>query len=523
MDKNSAGAVTDRFKLLYEISKEINSSLEIDTVLNTVMDKIVLLMKAERGFIMLKDTDAGDDAPLTFRVARDSTRENATEEEFLVSKSIVDQVVTNNQPVLTFSALDDPRFSSSKSIVAFGLRSIMCVPMVVKGRLIGVIYVDNRMKAGVFKQEDLELLETFSHLAGIAIENARLFAELRRRINEQEAIFESVSSGIVSVDMAGRVTTFNRAAERMFGFPREHVLALPEPPLFKSAEGNELMAMIVAVAGLGESITGREMPYTSPDRHDLTLNLNLSPLRNLRDEQIGVAMVADDVTEKARYETVKNLFGRFVSPQVMDELTRDTSKVQLGGQEKTVTILFSDINDFTPSCERLPPAQIIDMLNDYFREMNQIIFQHGGTIKQFVGDEIMVMYGAPGAQSDHALRAVRTAVAMIKRLREMEDAQAGRAGFYRIKIGINTGQVVVGIVGSEERSEYAAVGDTVNLASRIQGLNKPLGTSILISESTYREVAEAMQGEAEFIERGAQSVKGKQDATTVFEVRPLGA
>ncbi len=217
---------------------------------------------------------------------------------------------------------------------------------------------------------------------------------------------------------------------------------------------------------------------------------------------------------------LRSLFGRFVSPQVMREILSRPQSLAMGGSRKRITLLFSDLNNFTPTCERLPPEEVIGMLNRYFNEMVPIIFRHGGTIKQFVGDEIMVIFGAPEPQEDHAARAVQAGLEMVERLEAM--AREGGEGFYQVKIGIHTGEAVVGNVGTEQRSEYAAVGDDVNLAARIEGRAKELGVALLASEDTRAEAAAHLPGHLEWVSMGPQRFKGKTEEVTVYQIRRTG-
>lgn len=215
---------------------------------------------------------------------------------------------------------------------------------------------------------------------------------------------------------------------------------------------------------------------------------------------------------------VKSVLGRFVSPQVMEELLASPDNLQLGGRRRRITVLFTDINNFTPLCEKRSPEEVITMLNEFFNEMLEIIFRYDGTVKQFVGDEIMVMYGAPNDMDDHAARAVLTARDMVERLGQLKKQNGEKAGFYEVKVGIHTGEVVVGNVGNNKRSEYAAVGDPVNTAARIEGLTKSLEEAILLSEETLREFDGNLEG-IEFVAKGAQSFKGKADEMEVFGIR----
>lgn len=216
---------------------------------------------------------------------------------------------------------------------------------------------------------------------------------------------------------------------------------------------------------------------------------------------------------------VRRLFGRYVSPEVMEELLHDPRKQALGATEKrVVTVLFTDINGFSTVAERHTPEEILAMLNRYFEEMTGIIFRHRGTVKQFVGDEILAFYGAPREHPEPERAAVATALEMVERLEELRASDpTGARGFYSCKIGIHTGEVIVGNVGSADRAEYAAVGDDVNLGSRIMGMTKSVGATILISGSTWSAVR-AMPG-VEFVPHGEREVKGRREKVAIYEVR----
>lgn len=160
---------------LYEISQTINSTLDLDEVLELVMDQVIAVTGAERGFLMLRSRDEGREGEMVFRVARGIDQQEIEQPSFQVSRSVVEGVAASGEPVLTANAAEDVRFSGTKSVVLKGLRSILCVPLRLKERTTGLVYVDNRLQAGIFGQEDLDLLVSFGNLAAIAIENARLY------------------------------------------------------------------------------------------------------------------------------------------------------------------------------------------------------------------------------------------------------------------------------------------------------------------------------------------------------------
>ena len=206
-------------------------------------------------------------------------------------------------------------------------------------------------------------------------------------------------------------------------------------------------------------------------------------------------------------------FCRYVSKSVANEIIKNPELVKLGGEERKISVLFSDINSFTTLTETRGPDEIMKALNEYFTLMEEVIFAHGGTLKQFVGDEIMVIFGAPTEQKDSKVRAVMTALDMRKKLAEWQKERETNGDFhFDIKIGIHCGSALVGNVGSPYRTEYAAVGDMVNTTSRIMALNKTLNTSILMSEEIYNAVENLVTAE----DKGSHRVKGKNQEVHIF-------
>lgn len=222
--------------------------------------------------------------------------------------------------------------------------------------------------------------------------------------------------------------------------------------------------------------------------------------------------------EEREKRVIRGLFGQYVAPQVMEELLRNPESLKLGGERRNVTVLFSDINGFTTRSESSQPEEVVRMLNAYFEEMARIVFKHAGTLESFVGDEIMVLFGAPQAHPNAEQAAVATAIEMIRKLAEMRRVDKDEThGFYRVKIGIHTGTPIAGNIGSMDRRQYTVIGDAVNLTSRIMNMCKEVGAEILISEATYERVKE-MDG-VEFIDRGKHAVRGRQNQVGIYEIR----
>jgi adenylate cyclase len=182
-------------------------------------------------------------------------------------------------------------------------------------------------------------------------------------------------------------------------------------------------------------------------------------------------------------------FAKYVSRDVVDEILEDREGLALGGKRRHITVLFSDIRGFTSISEKIGPEQVVSFLSEYFAQITEIVFKHGGTVDKFIGDGMMAVFGAPKSYGDDALRAVKTGLEMIEMIENLDPKWAKLMGHaLKIGVGINSGDAVVGSIGSELRSDFTAIGDTVNLASRLEGLTKELGVPLLVSEFTAAEL-----------------------------------
>jgi len=213
---------------------------------------------------------------------------------------------------------------------------------------------------------------------------------------------------------------------------------------------------------------------------------------------------------------LRSAFASYVPRDVVDKIARDASVVRLGGEKKVLSVLFSDIRGFTSYSEKLDPEELVSVLNHYLSRMSEAIFRHKGTIDKFIGDAIMAIFGAPIAQPDHADRACEVALDMMATLEEVNRDQLSRGHPpLRIGIGINTGEMTVGNIGSSRRFDYTVIGDAVNLGSRLEGLTKTFGVDVMVSETTMQS---CKHGRFDFRELGSVLVKGKDKPVVVFEL-----
>jgi adenylate cyclase len=219
--------------------------------------------------------------------------------------------------------------------------------------------------------------------------------------------------------------------------------------------------------------------------------------------------------EEREKKMLRGTFQHYVSPAVIKQLLERPESLQLGGEEKELTAMFTDIRGFTSLSERLAPSALVELLNEYLSEMTEIVFRHRGTLDKYIGDAIMVFWGAPFPQPDHASRACAAALEMLQVLRKLRTGweKQGRPPI-DIRIGVNTGPMLVGNMGSTRRFSFTIMGDNVNLASRLEGLNESFGTRLIISESTYQHVRESVvTRELDLIR-----VKGRRKPVKIYEI-----
>ena len=500
----------ERTKLLAlaTTTQAVNSSLELDEVLQLVMDTIVRLTEAERGFLMLRDIQG----EMITHVARNWEQESINPNEFAISRTIIQRVIDSGTPVLTTNAQEDPRFGGQESIVAYNLRSIVCVPLKAKTELIGVIYADNRIRSGIFKESDKELLTIFADQAAIAIENARLFASVRRTLAEvtqlknlMDNIFASIASGVLTADVQDQITLCNRAAESILGKSNANLVGQSLVEAFPL----ELQAHLASVRDTDKPVVGLQITHNHPQRGTQDWRLNLSPLKDANQITQGVAIVVDDMTEHNKLQAQRRLLERMVSPAVLDQINPDS--LQVGGQLREITILFADIRGFTSFSEKQPPAELVAVLNRYLAAGADAVLAQEGTVDKFLGDAVMAWFNAPLPQPDHSLRAVRAALA-LKSAVEALHAELPPEAHLSFGVGIHYGEAVLGWIGTEKRLEYTAIGDSVNTAKRIQ--ENAAKDQILMSKEAYERVKDQVDAKP----FSPLLAKGKSKPVEVYEV-----
>jgi adenylate cyclase len=225
----------------------------------------------------------------------------------------------------------------------------------------------------------------------------------------------------------------------------------------------------------------------------------------------GVTVLRNFVHE----ERVRREMARFFSPEIARQIAHDRTGLVIASKRRPITVLFSDIRNFTSISEGLPPEEVVELLREYFNTMVPVVLKHGGTLDKYVGDAIMGLFGAPLPQGDHAIRALRAALEMVAQLPLLSPKWEARSGRpLQIGVGVNTGEAVVGVMGADSRREYSAIGDTVNLASRLEGVTKDFKTPIVVSHATVLALGDRFRVR----ELSELKVKGRQESVRVYAV-----
>ncbi len=334
-----------------------------------------------------------------------------------------------------------------------------------------------------------------------------------------ENILDSMDNGVIALDFEGKIITFNAAASKILGIAVEDALGKYYPEVFFAYEGNdEFNDVLINVIDSRQTHMYQEVPFARDEQTKLPLGITSSLLHDDRGTEYGVVSVFSDLTEIKKRQFLQDTLTRYVTRQVVELILKNPENIVLDGEEREATMLFSDIRGFTSLSEKMRPTDVVYMLREYFTLMVDAVFEFQGTIDKFIGDALMAIFGAPAPQPNHAELAVLTALRMQTSLQAFNEHRLQQhLTPIEIGIGIHTGSVVVGNIGSEQRLEYTAIGDAVNLASRLEGINKAYGTRIIISDMTLQQIHQPVL--CRNVDR--VRVKGRWEPVKIYEVLGL--
>jgi adenylate cyclase len=516
------------------------SNLDLEDTLNRVMDEAKRLMNADRVTLWLLDPHK--DELWTKILMSDG---NFKEVRMPKNSGFVGLAASSGEPLfIPFDLYEHPESGTAKKmdqITGYRTCSMLCLPLFNNNKeLIGVTQLVNKRRQGEFavynpqdwpkapdcwkasfQRSDLEFMKAFNIQAGVALQNAKLFDMIKQQEQMQRDILRSLTNGVISTDRGGRVVAANDSAKKLLGCQQDkHIEGKPIRELVCLQEG-EFGVWLDSVLNASDEKAQRQyypeqtlLPRDSQEQHSINLSLNSIADVSKAGQVSGALVVIDDISDEKR---VKNLMYRYMTQEVAEKLL-STGSIRLGGQLKEVSVLFSDIRSYTALTEGMGAEEVVALLNEYFEEMVDAIFQNKGTLDKYIGDAIMAVFGAPLPLLDHAWYAMQTALDMRRRLKIFNESRllAGKKAI-RIGIGIHSDIVISGNIGSSKRMELTAIGDGVNLASRLEGTTKYYGCNIIVSEKTYRNYASQVHvRELDYI-----TVKGKTEPVKIYELLGL--
>jgi adenylate cyclase len=486
------------------VVSEITSDIKLGSLLQNVMSEATRLLSAERSTLFLNDEKANE---LWSEVGQGL---GATRIRLPNHVGIAGAVFSTGKTINIPYAYADLRFNPAfDKQTGFFTRSILCVPLVNKyGKTIGVTQVLNK-RGGPFTHEDEARLKAFTAQVSIALENAKLFADVQSMKNYNDAMLESMSNGLITLDEAGKIVTCNSAGLRILQCRAEQILQQPVAEFFSGANA-WIVEKLRLVEETGQQQVSMDAPLAAGETAR-SINLTVQSLLNAEHKRIGTMLMMEDISQEKR---LKSTMSRYMDPSIADRLVAAGAEV-LGGQNAECTILFSDIRGFTTLTEQLGAHGTVSLLNEYFSLMVDCIQAEGGMLDKFIGDAIMAGFGVPIPHDDDADRALRCSLAMMRALAQWNTRRAGDGKLpVNIGIGLNTDNVVSGNIGSPKRQNYTLIGDGVNLASRLESACKEYGAKILISEYTFAK----LRGTYRSREVDLLVVQGKTEPVGVYEI-----
>jgi PAS domain S-box-containing protein len=512
-------------------SQAISGEIMLDKLMSSLMKILMESAGAQRGYLILSSQGKLlieaegkiDDTPVT--VLQSISVENCQE----LSSAIVNYVARTQESVVLDDAFREGQFTNDPYIQNHQPKSILCVPLINQSQIISIVYLENNLTAGAFTPERVELLKVLSGQAAISIQNSKLYTEVRANEIKLTQFLEAMPVGVGILDASGKPYYTNRVGQELLG---KGVIADATSEQIAEVYQNYK-------AGTDEKYPSADLPIvralngetTTADDIEIRQDDKIIPIEGwgtpIYDEKgnIAYAITAfQDITERKKAEAerirftdelfqLNKAYERFVPNQFLQFLEKSSIiDVELGDQvQLEMSVLFSDIRDFTTLSESMTPEDNFRFINSYLSRMEPIINENNGFIDKYIGDAIMALF------SGEADNAVKAGIAMLHRLVEYNQycTNSGCA-LIQIGIGINTGTLMLGTVGGQNRMDGTVISDAVNLASRVESLTKNYGVSLLITQETYSRLENPSQYAIRTLD--TVKVKGKSEAVTVYEV-----
>jgi adenylate cyclase len=501
----AAEATSDELRQLLDINVAIASEIHLEALLRRIVQVTSQIIRADRSSLFLYDEKSDE---LWSMVAEGVESKQI---RFPSTAGLAGDSFTRQAPINVTDAYADTRFNQQVDRdTGYKTRAVLTAPVTTRdGRRLGVMQAFNRLDGEPFNETDVARLTAFGAQAAVALENATLFEEVAAERNYNESILRSMSSGVVTLDREQQFAKLNAAACAILGVDQE---AAGDPETQRRlAEYNPwLRPEIDEVANTGRPKSLFDADLKTFTGATISANISIVPLMT-EEGQAGLLIIVDDITEGKR---VQSAMRRFMTQKVVDQIMGREDEL-LFGAACEASVLFADIRNFTSLAEKLNPRDTVDMLNDIFTELFEAVAANDGVLDKFIGDAIMAVYGAPLMSERDTANSVESAVTMIGMIAGInEKARSRGLPEIRLGVGIASGEVVAGAIGSPKRMDYTVIGDPVNLASRLEGITKVYKVGIVVCENT----AKAVEDLQTLRELDTIRVRGRSRPARIFQV-----
>ncbi len=468
--------------------------------LEYILIHLVSLYAASKGMFILRDSNTNIfEVRATFEIREeDMPRRMLTD-----NKGLLAELKNTKKTFL----VESDKFN----LVKFVEHNSICSPIYFRGNLLGcIILADKESRKGFIHFSDLDanLFDSLTKEISLTINNLKLIDDLQSTNNLIDNIMTSIEAGIIKFTEFGEIEYVNKKAIEIIGIERDLIQNQHYGIIFAD---NELFLEVVSNYELAESDNQaqvvKNVPFKSFNGTIHTLDTTITPVYDKDKDRSGYILSFDDISDMQK---VKTTFKKYVSGNIVDEILDDNSKSNLGGTLSDACVLFADIRGFTSFSEKTSASELVSILNKYFTEMIDIVYEYNGTLDKIIGDELMVLFGVPNNTEHDCQNAVDCAIAMFKRLDEFNDIlEKSHNHKLMIGVGIHYGEVVAGNIGSDKQMNYTVIGDNVNQAARFCSNASP--NEIVISEDVYKNISHQNL----FSESILINVKGKDNAIPV--------
>ena len=456
-----------------DISELLSGTSESEILFQKLLEYLVFTMNASKGVILSKEPNSG----IYELKATLGIKDDLDKKIFRENKGVLSILKKEKKSLLL-------NFSEDLPLLSFSNKNSVVGPFLNGKNLNGcIILYDKESRKGFvdFDQYDLRFFNSIVKKISLSYNNIILLDNVKKSKKLIDNIMSSISTGIVKINLMGEIEYINDSAIEIFQLDKSILLDNHYAIVFES--NPDLTELIEFAESRNHILYEENLRVKKQDSNETNINLTISPVF---DDGVnsGSVISFEDLSD---INKVKSTFKKYVSENIVDELLLNEDSLELGGVEQEVCVLFSDIRGFTSMSERMEPSKVVKLLNSFFDKMIDVVFKYNGTLDKIIGDELMVLYGAPLKKADDILNAVKTAKEMFTTLDEF-NVKMLEEGYpeLNIGIGINYGKVICGNIGSEQQMNYTVIGDTVNLASRLCSAAKP--GEIIISDSVYKNL-----------------------------------